>query len=148
MKPLEYDPDRKWFIEVNEKQLYDIIDCVEDIHRFLAGDMGLTHTSCYIEDSKAMHEFQRQMDKLQPFVTPGLFFGERYDWAGSGCPNKPQKEMIQRTYAIYRNLLHCIEKYRQHKGYNVYQSETLSCGVPLAICYPKDEETTKQKLIN
>ena len=146
MEKLDYDPDRKWLIEVTEKQLYDIINCVEDIHRFLGGDMHLANATAYIADASDMHEFHRQIDKLKHLVTPGLDNAAFYGWSGSGCPDKHQKAIIQRTYAIYRNLLHCIEKYRQRDDWNVYQRETLTCGVPLAVCYPKEEIKEKGDL--
>jgi len=139
-KGLEYDPNRKWIIEVTEQQLYDIINDVEDIHRFLAGQTELYNATSYIEPCKAMHKLQDKLRELQPLVTPKLERGASYDWAGTHCPNKAQREKIKRGYACYRELRHCIEKYRKHEDWNVYQSETLTCGVPLAVCYPKTEE--------
>jgi len=136
---LKYDPDRKWIIEVTEEQLYDIINDVEDIHRFLAGQTELHNATSYIEPCENMHELKDKLKELQPLVTPELERNASYDWAGFHCPNKGQREKIARGYAIYRNLRHCIEKYRNRDDWNVYQSETLTCGFPLAICYPKTE---------
>lgn len=137
----EYNPDRKWIIEVNERQLFEIIHCVEDIHRFLGGQMGLDYATSYIADSEAMWEMRDKLDELQPLMTPHLERGAFYGWSGGNCPNKHQRQAIGETYAIYRNLRHCIEKYRNSDNWNVYKSETLTCGYPLAICYPKDETT-------
>lgn len=137
---LKYDPNRRWIIEVTERQLLDIIDDVEDIHRFLSGQMELDNATSCIEPISAAHELRDKLRELQPLVTPELGRNAFYDWAGHGCPNKAQKEKIQRGYATFRNLKHCIEKYRKHDAWNIYQHETLTCGVPLAVCYPKEEE--------
>lgn len=136
---MDFYPNRKWIIEVNERQLFEIINCVEDIHRFLSGQMSLDWTTSFIQDSKAMRQMREKLDELQPLMTPDLQRCSSYGWSGSGCPNKYQREAIAETYAIYRNLRHCVEKYRARDEWNVYQRETLTCGFPLAICYPKDD---------
>lgn len=136
----KYDPDRKWIIEVTEQQLYDIINDMEDIHRFLAGDTNLFNTTSYIEPSANRYELRRQLQKLQPSVTPELSPGSNYDWCGSHCPNEHQREKIKRGYAVYRNLHHCIAKFYDYDESCVYRHPTLTCGVPLAVCYPKTEE--------
>lgn len=140
MKTKEYNPERKWLIEVNEAQLYDVINCVEDCHRFAAGQMDLNYTTSFINDADKLWQMREALGRLQPLMTPELQIGASYGWNGSTCPDKWQKSFIARTYAIYRNLLHCIEKYRQHDVWNVYQSETLTCDFPLAVCFPKPEE--------
>lgn len=139
---MKYDPNRKWLIEVTEQQLYDIINDVEDIHRFLAGQTELDNATSYIEDCSDMFECRQKLKGLQPLVTPGLGHGAFYDWSGNNCPYDAQRQKIARGYAIYRNLRHCIEKYRERDpdDWNCYQSPTLTCGVPLAVCYPKHEE--------
>lgn len=137
---LKYDADRKWIIEVTERQLYDIIDAVEDVTRFLAGQTQLANATSYVNPCKNMHELRYRLRDLKPLVTPHLDRGESYAWNGGDCPDEEQREAIKRGYATYRNLRHCIEKYRDNDYWNVYQSETLTCGVPLAVCYPKTEE--------
>lgn len=141
----EYNPERKWLIEVNESQLFQIIHCVEDIHRFLCGQMELDWATSFIADTKAMWEMRNKLSELQPLMTPGLPRNASYGWSGSTCPNKYQKEAIGETYAIYRNLRHCVEKFRDSKEWNVYKSETLTCGHPLAICYPKPENEENEQ---
>lgn len=136
----KYDPNRKWIIEVTEEQLYDIINDVEDIHRFLAGQTELWNVTSNIRDFERLHTIRQFLDNLHPLVTPELDRCASYGWDGGGCPDELQRNKIRRGYAIWRNLRHCIEKYRQHDEWNVYQGETLTCGVPLAICYPKTEE--------
>ncbi len=137
---LEYDPNRKWIIEVTEQQLYDIINDVEDIHRFLAGQMELHNATAYVKPCENMHELRNKLRDLQPLVTPELERGASYDWAGTHCPNDAQRDKIRRSYAEYRDLRHCIEKFRNRDAWNVYQRETLTCGVPLAVCYPKENK--------
>ena len=137
---IKYDPDRKWIIEVTEQQLYDIINDVEDIHRFLAGQTELCNATDYVEPCNTMLILRDKLRELQPLVTPELDRCASYGWNGGGCPNKAHREKIKRGYACYRNLKHCIEKYRNNDDWNVYRSETLTCGVPLAVCYPKPEE--------
>ena len=135
----DYDPNRKWIIEVTEQQLCDIINDVEDIHRFLCGQMELFNATSYIDPFKNMHMLRDKLRELQPMVTPNLERGASFDWCGNGCLNKAQKAKIQRGYATYRNLLHCIEKYRNRDEFSIYKDETLTCGMPLAICYPKKD---------
>lgn len=130
----EYNPRRIWIIEVTEEQLYDIINDVEDIHRFLAGQTELMNASCYSNHSD---ELQERLKELQSLVTPHLTRGMSYGWNGGDCPNEAQREKIKRGYGIYRNLRHCLEKFIGRNNWNVYQSPTLTCGVPLATCYPK-----------
>lgn len=136
----KYDPNRKWIIEVTEQQLHDIINDMEDIYRFLAGDTELYNTTSYVEPSANRYELRRQLQELQPSVTPELEPGSNYDWCGSHCPNNNQREKIARNYAIYRNLRHCLECFYDDDNSNVYRYDTLTCGVPLAVCYPKTEE--------
>lgn len=137
---MNYDPNRKWIIEVTEQQLVDIINCVEDAHRFIAGQMELHYITSYIEDIDNLLQLSDKLKELQPLVTPKLPYGSYYSWDGGECPDTPQRDFIARTYGIYRNLRHCVEKLRNNNDWSVYKSPTLTCGVPLAICYPKPEE--------
>lgn len=137
---MKYDPNRKWLIEVTEQQLMDIINCVEDAHRFIAGQMELHNITSYIEDVDNILTLTDKLRELQPLVTPKLPYGSSYSWDGGECPDIPQHDFIARTYAIYRNLRHCIEKLRVSNEWNVYKSSTLTCGIPLAVCYPKLED--------
>lgn len=138
---MKYDPNRKWIIEVTEQQLIDIINDVEDIHRFLAGQTELANTTSYIEDCSDMLECRHKLEILQPLVTPDLTRGASYSWDGGECPYEAQRAKIARGYAEYRNLRYCLEKFRDHDDWNTYKSPTLTCGIPLAICYPKPDES-------
>ena len=144
MKTKDYDPNRKWIIEVTEQQLCDIIEDVEDIHRFLAGQTELFNATSYVSPRKNMLELRDKLIDLYSLVTPELSRYAAYDWRAGGCPNEPQAEKIKRGYAIYRNLRHCYLKHCGIDKMNVYYRETLTCGVPLAICYPKPNDKEEQ----
>ena len=139
-KLTEYDKHRKWLIEVTEEQLNCIIDCVEDINRFLAGDTRLDHATSFIGDTKSMWCVRDILDTAHPYVTPDIPQNANYGWNGGNCPDEAQRHQIALGYGIYRNLRHCIERHYQRKDWSVYQSPTLTCGVPLATCRPKDAE--------
>lgn len=144
MENRKYDPKRKWIIEVTEEQLCDIIEDTEDVHRFLCGETGMFNTTTYIEGCDNMHTVREELRKLQKFVTPELerYPSAAYDYAGNGCPNDAQRKKIARTYAIYRNLRHCLTLFRNTDDWNVYKSETLTSeeGGPLAVCRPKEPD--------
>lgn len=143
-KKPKYDPNRKWVIEVTEEQLREIIDSEEDTHRFLCGQTELWNTTAAIPENG--RKVRDELDRIQYLVTPDLCdslgncHGASYDWAGNGITDPHLKRKVQLGYAIYRNLKHCMEKFYDRDGYSVYKGETLTCGVPLAICYPKEEE--------
>ena len=79
--------EKKWRIELTEHQLKLIANCVEDCHRFIAGQMGLSNSTVYLQH---YCELSDELDKLQHLVTPLLEFGASYGWDGSSCPYKPQ----------------------------------------------------------
>lgn len=117
--------EKKYLLEVTESQLRTIADCVEDCHRFAAGQMELTNTisRCAVGDN--YHELTEKLQELQPYITPELPLGSSYNWAGKTCTNDYQRKFIAQTYPIYREILHyfAIERNLQ----NTYSSETLQC---------------------
>lgn len=114
--------ERRYRVTLTEAQLRIIADCVEDCHRFAAGQMELHHTTCF---SGKYREMSEELGKLQKYMTPELARGASYDWAGNHCPNEYQRKFIARTYAIYREIIH---KLTEDKGiYNAYSSPTLTC---------------------
>ena len=128
--------EKKWRIELNEYQLRLIANCVEDCHRFIAGQMGLSNSTVYLQH---YCELSDELDKLQHLVTPLLEFGASYGWNGSSCPYKPQRKFIAETYYLYREIYHQIvlEK-AKHKDMscNVYIDGTLTCddsGEPIKV---------------
>ena len=127
---------KKWRIELTEHQLRLMAQCVEDCHRFIAGQTELSNsTSCL----KHYHELSEELDKLQPLVTPLLGRNASYGWNGGSCPDKNQHKFIAETYYLYREIYHQLTvDVAKHKdmGWNVYLSETLTCnesGEPIKV---------------
>ena len=124
---------RHYTITLNEEQLLLVSRCIEDIHRFLAGDTELCHATATLG---SWRELQDRLKELQPLVTPGLDRRSNYGWDGGNCPDKLQREMIAKTYYLYREMLH---RYNLANGiHNVYSSPTLRCensGEPIKITW-------------
>lgn len=135
--------EKKYQIELTETQLYLIMDCVEDCHRFMAGQTDLWHCTSRLD---CYSELIDGLAKLKPFVTPGLPFNANYGWNGSTCPNEHQRKFIAQTYPIYREIRHFFACMHPEYDWNVYKSETLTCaegGRPIKIKeigYEKMEE--------
>ena len=53
--------EKKWRIELTEHQLRLIANCVEDCHRFIAGQMGLSNSTAYLQH---YCELSDELDKL------------------------------------------------------------------------------------
>lgn len=128
---------KKYQITLNEHQLQLIIDCVEDIHRFMAGQVELSNATSCLDN---MHEAQDKLKEVYPLVVPELNkkhgMNASYSWNGGDCPNKHQKKLIAETYYIYRELRHQLTIRRDKQDWNVYNSETLRCedsGEPIEV---------------
>ena len=121
---------------MNEHQSRLIANCVEDCHRFIAGQMGLSNSTVYLQH---YCELSDELDKLQHLVTPLLEFGASYGWNGSSCPYKPQRKFIAETYYLYREIYHqlILDMSKNKNMYcNVYLDETLTCdesGEPIKV---------------
>ena len=128
--------EKKWRIELNEKQLRLIANCVEDCHRFIAGQMELNNSTACLKYNRILRE---KLRTLQPFVTPLLERGEDYGWDGGYCPYDYQRKFIAETYYLYREIYHQITlEDAKHKDicWNVYLGETLTCkesGEPIKV---------------
>ena len=83
------DKTKKYQITLTEEQLMLMARCVEDCSRFAAGQTELGNTCLFIDK---YHHFElcRNLQDLQPLVTPRLGRGASYGWNGSGCPNEEQ----------------------------------------------------------
>ena len=127
---------KKWRIELTEHQLRLIANCVEDCHRFIAGQMELSNSTACLKHGRHLGEI---LDTLQPFVTPELGRGASYGWDGSTCPDENQRKFIAETYYLYREIYHQLTlEAAKHRdmGWNVYLSETLTCsesGEPIKV---------------
>ena len=128
--------ERKWKIELTEHQLRLIANCVEDCHRFIAGQMELSNSTAFL---KHYRELSEELDKLQPLVTPELGRGASYGWNGGSCPYDNQRKFIAETYYLYREIYHQMtleEANRKYMGWNVYIGGTLTCsdsGEPIKV---------------
>lgn len=120
-------------LTVTEDQLHLIANCVEDCHRFAAGQMELFNTTAFAEETGELHH---RLNDLQPLVTPELMKGASYGWNGGSCPDEHQRKFIAQTYAIYREIVHRLRVLdNRPKGWSVYDSPTLTCeeGGPVPI---------------
>lgn len=110
--------------------------CVEDIHRFISGQMELGNATVCL---KHPHDLWDKLNELQPIVTPELGRGASYGWNGGSCPDKNQRKFIAETYYLYREIYHQIvlEKAKHmNMSCNVYIDETLICdesGEPIKV---------------
>ena len=128
--------EKKWRIELTEHQLNLMAQCVEDCHRFIAGQMELSNSTACL---KHYSELSDELRKIQPLVTPLLGRGVSYGWDGGSCPDESQRKFIAETYYLYREIYHqMIMDVAKHKymDWNVYFSETLTCkesGEPIKV---------------
>ena len=119
--------EQKYTLTVTESQLRLIADCVEDMSRFMAGQMELWNATSRLDN---FVELKERLNDLHSLVTPDLPRNASYGWNGGGCPNKNQEEFIAKTYAIYREILHrlrVLNKDPNDENYNVYDSPSLTC---------------------
>lgn len=119
--------EQKYTLTVTESQLRLIADCVEDLSRFMAGQMELWNATSRLDN---FVELKERLNNLQSLVTPDIPRNASYGWNGGGCPNKEQEEFIAKTYAIYREIRHrlrVLNKDSNDENYNVYDSPSLTC---------------------
>lgn len=114
--------DKKFQVTVNEHQLRLIADCLEDICRFMSGQMELWHATGNLDTYRQLAD---KLEELKPLVTPNLEQNASYGWTGGDCPNERQKKLIAETYYLYRTMLYHIHKDDKH--WNVYTSPALRC---------------------
>ena len=127
---------KKWRIELTEHQLRLMAQCVEDCHRFIAGQTELSNSITCLKHYRELYD---ALGKLQPLVTPELGHNASYGWSGGSCPGKNQRKFIAETYYLYREIYHQltldVAKHR-NMGWNVYFGETLTCiesGEPIKV---------------
>ena len=114
--------NRKFQITVNEHQLRLIADCLEDISRFMSGQMELWHATSNLDTYRQLAD---KLEELKPLVTPNLEQNASYGWTGGDCPNERQKKLIAETYYLYRTMLYHLHKDDEY--WNVYKSPALRC---------------------
>ena len=135
--------ENKWRIELTEHQLMLMARCVEDIHRFIGGQMKLSNSTACL---KHTHDLWDKLNELQPLVTPELGRGAAYGWNGGTCPNDNQRKFLAETYYLYRRIYEATTKERAKTEDfpfgNVYLGETLRCkdsGEPITISLLSDQ---------
>lgn len=114
--------DRKFQVTVNEHQLNLIAHCLEDISRFLGGQMELWNATSNLDNYRQLAD---KLEELKPLVTPELERNASYGWTGSDCPNERQKKLIAETYYLYRTMLYALHK--DDESWSVYTSPALRC---------------------
>ena len=128
--------ENKWRIELTERQLRLIANCVEDCHRFIGGQMELSNSTSCLEHH---YELSEELDRLQPLVTPRLGHGASYGWNGGSCPNDNQRKFLAETYYLYREIYHQLtleDAKHMDMGCSVYIDDTLTCyesGEPIKV---------------
>ena len=128
--------EKKWRIERTEHQLRLMAQCVEDCHRFIAGQMELSNSTASLKHPRDLWE---KLNKLKPLVTPLLGRGASYGWDGGYCPDDNQRKFLAETYYIYREIYHqvTLDKAKdKDMDWNVYLGETLTCnesGEPIKV---------------
>ena len=121
--------EQKYTLTVTKSQLRLIADCVEDMSRFMAGQMELWNATSRLDN---FVELRERLNDLHSLVTPDLPRNASYGWNGGECPNKNQEEFIAKTYAIYREIRHrlrALTKDPDDENYNVYDSPSLTCAL-------------------
>ncbi len=124
MKPKE----KRYRLEVSESQLRMISQCVEDCHRFMAGQTEMNHCTAILDNH---HKIGRLMHEcVYSLVVPELaqrhgYYHASYPWDGGDCPNEHQRKFIAQSYYLYREILHFFAK--KNGWDNVYNSATLTC---------------------
>lgn len=125
--------ERYYTVTMNEHQFVLIINCIEDISRFMAGQTELFHTILKLPNYL---EVKGKMEELAQYITPDLPHNASYGWSGGGCPNEAQANFIAETYYLYREMLH---QYTLANNIdNVYTSSTLRCkdsGEPIKVTW-------------
>ena len=119
--------EQKYRLTVTEHQLRLIAACVEDLHRFMGGQMEMSHTVSMLDNWK---EIEDKLRELHPLVVPNLPFNACYGWSGGSCTNDWQRKFLAETYCIYREIIHrlTVENHKDEDGFwNVYLGETLTC---------------------
>lgn len=128
--------ETKWKIELTEHQLMLMARCVEDCHRFMAGQTELFNSTCCL---KHYRQLQEKLLELQPLVTPELSYRASYGWTGGSCPDENQRKFIAETYYLYREIYHQVTLDTSKKidmSWNVYYGDTLTCknsGEPIKV---------------
>ena len=122
---------KKYTIEFTEEQLSLMARCIEDIHRFAAGDMELHNTiSVLLQDDKDRAIKKQLLNNLfiaqKQVIYPNMSIHETIDYAGNGIENDVQRYFIANTYQLYREIYHITAEANDLSS--CYRSDTLQGG--------------------
>lgn len=130
---------KKYRIELTEKQLRLIAMCVEDCHRFAAGQTELSNTTNHL----FVIGLNAKLRNLSKDIA-------QCDWAGNGAADGSQRRFVAQTYPIYREIYHylAIESGKE----NIYTSPTLRSGLggepPIITAIETDGEMSSKSTKN
>jgi hypothetical protein len=120
------EQNKKYKIELSEKQMFLIAHCLEDVSRFASGQWELKYT---IEEMLRGLPFDEQMKRreiaegllkeVKKILLPNLLDNQSKNYNGS--------EFIGNTYQIYRTIFHQLAI--DNNWNNVYSSPALPSGV-------------------
>lgn len=118
---------KKYQITLTEEQMMLISRCVEDCHRFVAGQCELHNTVNYnFDDREQKIAYLLQEVGKEVHNQHGISLYQDLGYNGSGTNNVRIQRFLGNTYAIYREILHQIAIDNNHQ--NCYTSETLKSG--------------------
>ena len=130
---------KKYRIELTERQLRLIAMCVEDCHRFAAGqtDMANTMNHLFVRGLRA------KLGEMRDYI-------DLCDWADYGAANDCQWRFVAQTYLIYREIYHHFATEAGKE--NEYTSPTLRCVLggepPVITTIETDSEMSQKSKLN
>lgn len=116
-------------LTMTESQLRLMIEAVEDWHRFLSGECGMSHATSYLNAADCVYARNALKEIVSRCVNSELAHtAQSYDRAGSGCPRDAQRRAIAMSYMLYREPLHVLTcNDSKTSVLNVYKESTLTC---------------------
>lgn len=116
---------KKYKIELSEKQMTLISQCIEDISRFASGQPELSYTIQemlkelpFDEQIRRRDVVENKLNEIKKILLPDLI--------GDGSKSYNGSTFIGNTYQIYRTILHRLALDNNYN--NVYSSTTLPSG--------------------
>jgi hypothetical protein len=134
---MKKNKEKRYKLELSESQLHLVAYCVEDLHRFMSGQMELFNCTSMLDNCL---EVQDKLQECYQLVVPDLYnryhYGASYPWSGGNCPNKRQHKFLAESYYLYREIYHQLTIQERSDDWSVYNSETLRCkesGSPIKL---------------
>lgn len=119
--------DKIYQITLTGEQMMLISQCVEDCHRFVAGQCELHNTvSNNFDDREQNIGYRLRAVGQEVHNELGISLFQDLDYNGNGAKDIRVKRFLGNTYAIYREILHRVAIDENHQ--NCYTSPTLQSG--------------------